>query len=55
MQKGDKVRRKEHVKQRGLNAPLTGAPISLGILLILSCPLGLVALPRLRHRWPFTN
>ena len=39
----------------GCNAPLTGAPISLGILLILSCPLGLVALPRLRHRWPFTN
>ena len=39
----------------GCNAPVADAPIALGILMILSCPLGLVALPRLRHRWPFTN
>ena len=30
-----------------------GAPIGIGMLLLLGSPLGLVALPRLRRRWPF--
>ncbi|MCI0903547.1 MAG: hypothetical protein J4N75_08625, partial [Chloroflexi bacterium] len=45
----------------GLNSPGCSAPasgsgnvsIGLGMLLLLSTPLGLVALPRLRRRWPF--
>ena len=40
----------------GCNAPAGGsanASIGLGMLLLLGAPLGLVALPRLRRRWPF--
>ncbi len=40
----------------GCNAPAggsAGVPTGLGMLLLLGVPLGLVALPRLRRRWPF--
>jgi len=41
----------------GCNAPTAGGsanvPIGVGMLLLLGAPLGLVALPRLRRRWPF--
>ena len=38
----------------GCNAPASaGSPAGLGMLLLLGAPLGLVALPRLRRRWPF--
>jgi len=30
-----------------------GAPVGIGMLLLLGSPLGLVVLPRLRRRWPF--
>ncbi|MCH8801605.1 MAG: hypothetical protein IH963_11930 [Chloroflexi bacterium] len=40
----------------GCNVPAGGpgdVPTGAGMLLLLSAPLGLVALPRLRRRWPF--
>ena len=38
----------------GCNAPAAGgSPTGVGMLLLLGAPLGLVALPRLRRRWPF--
>ena len=41
----------------GCNAPAAGGsanvPIGVGMLLLLGAPFGLVALPRLRRRWPF--
>ncbi|MBC8281688.1 MAG: hypothetical protein H8E48_12955 [Chloroflexi bacterium] len=38
----------------GCSTPASGnAPAGVGMLLLLSSPLGLVALPRLRRRWPF--
>ena len=40
----------------GCNAPAGGsanASIGVGMLLLLGAPFGLVALPRLRRRWPF--
>ena len=40
----------------GCSVPAGGtgnAPIGVGMLLLLSAPLGLVAFPRLRRRWPF--
>ena len=41
----------------GCNVPASGSanlPTGLGLLLLLGSPLGLVALPRLRRRWPFS-
>ncbi len=41
----------------GCSVPAGGSgdvPTGLGMLLILGAPLGLVALPRLRRRWPFS-
>ena len=40
----------------GCSAPAAGAggPTGLGMLLLLGAPLGLVAFPRLRRRWPFS-
>ena len=39
----------------GCNVPASGnAPTGLGMLLLLGAPFGLVALPRLRRRWPFS-
>ncbi len=38
----------------GCNVPAAGgSPAGLGMLLLLGAPLGLMALPRLRRRWPF--
>ena len=40
----------------GCNAPAGGSanvPTGVGMLLLLGAPMGLVALPRLRRRWPF--
>ncbi len=39
----------------GCNAPASGgsANVGVGMLLLLGAPLGLMALPRLRRRWPF--
>ncbi|MBC8279657.1 MAG: hypothetical protein H8E48_02620 [Chloroflexi bacterium] len=37
----------------GCSAPAGNAPTGVGMLLLLSSPLGLVAFPRLRRRWPF--
>ena len=39
----------------GCSAPAAhGSPAGLGMLLLLGAPLGLIALPRLRRRWPFS-
>ena len=40
----------------GCSAPAAGAggPVGVGMLLLLGAPLGLVAFPRLRRRWPFS-
>ncbi|MDA1127394.1 MAG: peptidase MA family metallohydrolase [Chloroflexi bacterium] len=39
----------------GCSAPASGdSPAGLGMLLVLGAPIGLVALPRLRRRWPFS-
>ncbi|RUA21736.1 MAG: hypothetical protein DSY79_04695 [Chloroflexi bacterium] len=39
----------------GCSAPASGSggPTGVGMLLLLGAPLGLMAFPRLRHRWPF--
>jgi len=38
----------------GCSAPASGdAPVGAGLLLLLGAPLGLMAFPRLRRRWPF--
>lgn len=39
----------------GCSAPASGnASTGLGMLLLLGAPMGLIALPRLRRRWPFS-
>ena len=39
----------------GCNVPASrNVPTGLGMLLLLGAPFGLVALPRLRRRWPFS-
>ncbi|MBO20001.1 MAG: hypothetical protein CL732_05615 [Chloroflexi bacterium] len=37
----------------GCSAPASNSGSSMGMLLLIGAPLGLVALPRLRRRWPF--
>tara|TARA_Y100000588_G_C14177628_1_gene892119 strand:+ start:38 stop:1441 length:1404 start_codon:yes stop_codon:yes gene_type:complete len=37
----------------GCSAPASSSGSSMGMLLLIGAPLGLVALPRLRRRWPF--